>query len=86
MLVRGFFWRLSARYLLWDFHPLVFFYLFGMGLLPSGLLFGFILVGQQISGVGVSGPRAILAALMIITGLQFLLFAMLFDMEEGDGA
>jgi glycosyltransferase involved in cell wall biosynthesis len=85
MLVRGFFWRLWARYLLWDFHPLVFFYLFGMSLLPVGLLLGLYLVGQQITGVGVSGPRAILAALLIITGLQFLLFAMLFDMQEGDG-
>lgn len=86
MLVHGFFWRLSSRYLLWDFHPLVFFYLFGMWLLPSGLILGLILVGQQIAGVGVSGPRAILAALLIITGLQFLLFAMLFDMQEGDGS
>jgi len=85
MLVRGVFWRLSSQYLLWDFHPLVFFYLFGMALLPSGLLLGLVLVGQQMTGVGVSGPRAILAALLIITGLQFLLFAMLFDMQEGDG-
>jgi glycosyltransferase involved in cell wall biosynthesis len=83
MLVRGFFWRLWTKYVLWDFHPLVFFYALGMTLLPAGLLFGLVLVGQQLSGRGVSGPRAILSALLIITGLQFLLFAMLFDMEEG---
>ena len=85
MLVRGFFWRLWTKYVLWDFHPLVFFYVLGMTLLPAGLLFGFVLVGQQLSGRGVSGPRAILVALLVITGLQFLLFAMLFDMQEGDG-
>jgi glycosyltransferase involved in cell wall biosynthesis len=85
MLVRGFFWRLWTKYVLWDFHPLVFFYMLGMTLLPAGLLFGLFLVGQQLSGHGVSGPRAILTALLIITGLQFLLFAMLFDMQEGDG-
>jgi glycosyltransferase involved in cell wall biosynthesis len=85
MLVRGFFWRLWTKYVLWDFHPLVFFYFLGMTLLPAGLLFGLFLVGQQLSGHGVSGPRAILAALLIITGLQFLLFAILFDMEEGSG-
>ena len=84
MLVRGFFWRLWTKYVLWDFHPLVFFYVLGMTFLPAGLLFGLFLVGQQLSGRGVSGPRAILVALLIITGLQFLLFAMLFDMQEGD--
>lgn len=83
MLVRGFFWRLWNKYVLWDFHPLVFFYYAGMLLLPAGILFGLYLVWQQWVGIGVSGPRAILCALLIITGVQFLLFAMLFDMEEG---
>jgi hypothetical protein len=83
MLVRGFFWRLWNKYVLWDFHPLVFFYYAGMLLLPAGIFFGLYLVWQQIVGIGVSGPRAILCALLIITGVQFLLFAMLFDMEEG---
>jgi glycosyltransferase involved in cell wall biosynthesis len=83
MLLRGFFWRLWNKYVLWDFHPLVFFYYAGMLLLPAGFLFGLYLVWQQVVRIGVSGPRAILCALLIITGLQFLLFAMLFDMEEG---
>lgn len=83
MLLRGFFWRLWNKYVLWDFHPLVFFYFAGISLLPAGFLFGLYLVWQQWVGIGVSGPRAILCALLVITGLQFLLFAMLFDMEEG---
>ena len=83
MLLRGFFWRLGHKYVLWDFHPLVFSYYAGLLLLPAGLLFGLYLVWQQWTGVGVSGPRAVLCALLIITGLQFLLFAMLLDMEEG---
>ncbi len=83
MLIRGFFWRLINKYVLWDFHPLVFFFFAGLTLLPLGLVFGLWLVWSQIAGVGVSGPRATLAALLVITGLQFLLFAMLFDMEEG---
>ncbi|TAH48538.1 MAG: glycosyltransferase family 2 protein [Chloroflexota bacterium] len=82
MLLRGFFWRLWVKYVLWDFHPLVFFYALGMILFPVGLLVGLWLVWLQFSGVGVSGPKAILCALLIITGLQFLLFAMLFDMQE----
>ncbi|HXQ22029.1 MAG TPA: glycosyltransferase family 2 protein [Candidatus Acidoferrales bacterium] len=84
MLVRGFFWRLWTKYVLWDFHPLVFFFAFGMTLLPAGLLYGVFLIWQQLSQHGVSGPRAIVSALLIITGLQFLLFAMLFDMDESN--
>lgn len=83
MLMRGFFWRLWTKYILWNFHPLVFFYFAGMILLTAGVLFGIFLVIQQIVGIGVSGPRAILDALLILTGLQFVLFAMLFDMQEG---
>jgi glycosyltransferase involved in cell wall biosynthesis len=84
MLVRGFFWRLWTKYVLWDFHPLVFFFALGLTLLPSGVLFGCFLVWQQLSHRGVSGPRAVLCALLIITGLQSLLFAMLFDMQESN--
>ena len=83
MLFRGFIWRLINKYVLWDFHPLVFFFLAGLALLPLGLLGGVYLTWQQVVGLGVSGPRATFVALLIITGLQFLLFAMLFDMEEG---
>ncbi len=85
MLISRFFWRLKFKYLYLNFHPLVFFYYFGLILLPSGLLFSLYLVIDRFvfSGIGVTGPRAIFAALLIITGLMFLLFAMLFDMEEG---
>lgn len=83
MLLRGFFWRLWTKYVLWNFHPLVFFYFAGIFLTVAGFLMGLWLIYLQIIGVGVSGPKAILDALLIITGLQFLLFAMLFDMQEG---
>lgn len=82
MLLRGFFWRLFVKYLVRDFHPLLFFYLFGLLFLPLGVLFGGFLVYQQWAGVGVSGPRAVVCALLIMMGIQFLLFAMLYDMEE----
>ena len=82
MLIRDFFWRILFRYLVRDFHPLLFFYLFGLLFLPIGVVFGGYLVYQQVEGVGVSGPRAVVCALMVLMGLQFLLFAMLYDMEE----
>ncbi|MEW6717741.1 MAG: glycosyltransferase family 2 protein [Chloroflexota bacterium] len=84
MLLRGFLWRLVYKYMLWDFHPLVFFFIAGLTLLPTGIAMGIWLVWLQLTGVGVSGPKATFDALLIITGLQFLLFAMLFDMEQGE--
>ena len=84
MLVRGFFWRLLAKYLIRDFHPLLFFYMFGLVLLPLGAFFGVYLVYQQWIGMGVTGPRSVVCALMILMGIQFLLFAMLYDMQESE--
>ena len=84
MLVRGFFWRLFTRYLVRDFHPLFFFYLFGLILVPLGVLYGGYLIYLQWSGQGVSGPRSVVCALMIIMGIQFQLFAMLYDMQESE--
>ncbi|HBG47432.1 MAG TPA: glycosyltransferase family 2 protein [Deltaproteobacteria bacterium] len=84
MLVRNFFWRLNFRYIYRDFHPLVFFYYFSLLLLPAGVLFGLYLVAKQfVFQTGVSGPQAIFCAMLVIMGFQSLLFAMLFDMQEG---
>lgn len=82
MLVQRFFWRIWNKYALRNFHPLFFFYILGIVLLPLGFLFGLFLVWKQVVGIGVSGPQAILCALMLMMGAQFLLFAMLFDMQE----
>ena len=84
MMVRGFFWRLFTRYLVRDFHPLFFFYMFGLIFLPLGVVFGCYLVYSQWTGIGVTGPRAVVCSLLIMMGLQFLLFAMLYDMEESE--
>lgn len=84
MLVRDFFWRLFVKYLVRDFHPLFFFFIFGLFFLPLGVLYGGYLVYQQWAGIGVSGPRSVICALLIIMGIQFLLFAMLYDMQESE--
>lgn len=84
MLFRGFIWRLVIKYVFRDFHPLIFFYAMGFIFFPLGVLWGLFLVYSQLSGAGVSGPRAILCALLIITGLQSLMFAILFDSQESD--
>jgi glycosyltransferase involved in cell wall biosynthesis len=84
MLLRGFFWRLIKKYVFRDFHPLIFCYLGGIVLIPSGFLWGIHLIIKQLNAIDVSGPQAILCALLIILGFQSLLFAMLFDMQESD--
>ncbi len=55
----------------------------GFTLLPIGLLLGLWILCHAFTGP-VSGNQAILTALFIITGMQSLLFAMLFDMQQSD--
>ncbi len=81
MLIKGFFWRLIKRYIFRDFHPLVFFYFGGILFLLAGIIYGGFLIYQQIARIGVSGPRAVICAILLILGFQSFLFAMLFDME-----
>lgn len=86
MLLRDFFWRLRFKYIYRDFHPLVFFYYLAFLLLPAGMLSGLYLLGNKIFGSGeaVTAPKAVLVALLLLSGMQLLLFAMLFDMQESD--
>lgn len=86
LLLRGFLRRLLYKYILRDFHPLVFFYLLGMTLTPLGALYGFFLVGQQLTGYGVSGPRAILCTLLLLVGIQSFLFAMSFELQNEESS
>jgi glycosyltransferase involved in cell wall biosynthesis len=81
LLLRGFCWRLMDKYILRDFHPLVFFYGMGLTLFPAGTLFGLYLVWYRFFVGTVAATSALLAAFLIISGLQALFFAMWFDMD-----
>jgi len=81
LLLRGFCWRLTEKYILRDFHPLVFFYGMGLTLLPAGTIFGLYLVWYRFFVGTVAATSALLAAFLIISGLQALFFAMWFDMD-----
>ncbi len=81
MLLRNFFWRLKMKYVVLSFHPLVLFYLLGMALTPPGLLLGLWIVYQKIYHLPVSQNFPLLSVFLTIMGIQFLLFAMLFDMQ-----
>ena len=82
LLLKGFFWRLREKYVIRDFHPLVFFYGFGFLATLAGLVLGAIEIGFRIAGNEVSVGTVVLIALLLISGSQFTLFAMWFDMES----
>jgi len=81
LLLRDFLWRLKTKYIWFSFHPLVLFYLFGIMLTPIGLfgavysLYYKFVLHQPIFVPGV------LSLLVFIIGMQFLFFAIFFDMQ-----
>lgn len=81
LLLRGFFWRLIEKYIIRDFHPLIFFYAMGLILFPSGIILGLGLLGYRVMFGPVAATSALFAAFLAISGLQSLFFAMWFDME-----
>jgi glycosyltransferase involved in cell wall biosynthesis len=82
LLVKGFFWRLREKYVIRDFHPLVFFYAFGIVMTLVGLVLGIVETVARIGGHGIPTATIVLVALLLISGSQFTLFAMWFDMES----
>jgi glycosyltransferase involved in cell wall biosynthesis len=82
LLVKGFFWRMRVKYVIRDFHPLVFFYALGMVATLLGLGLGIAEVVLRILGNHITPATIVLVALLLISGSQFTLFAMWFDMES----
>ena len=82
MLTRMFFTRLFKKYMIRNFHPLVLFYFMGilLNLLSIPLLVRFVYYWITAGTI----PKVNFLAWMMLTilGVQFLLFAMWFDMEE----
>jgi glycosyltransferase involved in cell wall biosynthesis len=82
LLVKGFFWRLKEKYVIRDFHPLVLFYLLGMSLAGAGFALGLLEVVLRLMANPIPVATIVLVALLVVSGLQLLLFAMWFDMES----
>jgi glycosyltransferase involved in cell wall biosynthesis len=82
LLTRLFFYRMFQKYIIRDFHPLVFFYIlsFFLNLLGFGLSIRLLIIWID---VGVIPPINSLAVFFsYIVGIQMLLFAMWFDMDS----
>ena len=82
LLFKGFWWRLSQKYVIRDFHPLVFFYVFGLLALLSGFGLGVYQIVIKVIGYSATAGVVVLVALLMLFGLLFTLFAMWFDMES----
>jgi len=82
LLTKAFFWRMREKYVIRDFHPLVFFYVFGLLFLAIGAALGLTVTVLRILGNELTVATVVLVALLLIAGLLFTLFAMLFDMES----
>ena len=82
LLLKGFFWRMREKYVIRDFHPLVFFYALGFLMTFAGLTLGIAETVLRIMGNPIPPATVVLVALLLIAGSQFTLFAMWFDMES----
>ena len=81
LLFKGFWWRMAQKYVIRDFHPLVFFYFFGILMTAVGLALGLLELALRIAGNAITPASIVLVAVLLIAGLQLTLFAMWFDME-----
>ena len=73
---------MREKYVIRDFHPLVFFYALGILMTVVGFVLGVVEVVLRLAGNEITTPTIVLVALLLISGTQFTLFAMWFDMES----
>ena len=82
LLMKSFFWRMKEKYIIRDFHPLLFFYIFGFILGGLSLLLFARQLYYYIGFFRIVKINLICFVFTFISSIQFLLFAMWFDMER----
>lgn len=85
LLFRCYFWRMKEKYIIRDFHPLIFFLTLGILLTGGSLLFGAYLVYLRFTVGPLSSVAAIFAGVCLNSGVQSILFALWMDMERNKG-
>ncbi len=85
LLVKCYFWRMKEKYIIRDFHPLVFFLTLGLLVTGAGLLLGVYIVYLRLFHGALSPNTVIFDAFLLISGMQMLFFAMWMDMEHNKG-
>jgi glycosyltransferase involved in cell wall biosynthesis len=82
LLIKRFCWRMGQKYVIRDFHPLVFFYLSGFFTWTLGFGLAVYAVVVRFTGGHPKPGTATLVAMLLTFGVLFTLFAMWFDMEN----
>ncbi len=82
LLFNDFLWRMKEKYLILNFHPLVFFYFFGIVCIITSFFLGIFALYGKIVDMEPLFVRATLTLILLFIGSMFILFAMLFDMEQ----
>lgn len=81
LLLRMFLWRMKEKYIIRNFHPLVFFYFLGfMFFVATALLFTRLSIYWYFTGI-IPSINALAAMFSFMSASLFTLFAMWFDME-----
>ena len=81
LLLKGFWWRMGQKYVIRDFHPLVFFYALGSLMLSVGFELGLVELVLRIAGNAITPATDRPRGRAAHRRLQMTLFAMWFDME-----
>ncbi len=82
LLFKSFLWRMKEKYIIRDFHPLVFFYGFSFVLFVLSIFLFIRLLWVWYAGGSIPKVNALGLMFTLITGFQSLFFAMWFDMEN----
>jgi hypothetical protein len=85
LLVKCYFWRMKEKYIIRDFHPLVFFLVMGLILTGGGFLLGLWMLYLRLTTGALAPTGVIFDAFCLISGMQMLFFAMWMDMEHNKG-
>lgn len=81
LLFKGFWERLFFKYVIKDFHPLVFFYMLSFFLLTASIPLAIRLFYMWVTTGVIPGINTMAVVFTVISGLQTLFFGMWFDME-----
>jgi glycosyltransferase involved in cell wall biosynthesis len=82
LLFKGFWRRMLRKYVIQDFHPLIFFYLLSFGALALSAVFFLRTLYYWIDLGSVPTTSFLVFWFLLISGFQSLFFAMWFDMEN----
>ncbi len=85
LLVKCYFWRMKEKYIIRDFHPLVFFLSLGLLLTTLGTGLGVWIVYHRLAHGALAPTTVLFDGFCLIMGMQMLFFAMWMDMEHNKG-